>query len=163
MLSVRPGTSLDEDVALGLWQDALARQGERSGGAVAQAFRQRLRSPRALLLVAEQDGRAEGVLLAEFGRADDAGEPVGDGAGAVVPGLLHVGVLVTRPGSTATRALLRAITSRFERVTAWTSEPGPYELTGFAPTGRVRGEQVHLQRWAAPDATAARQQSPPPV
>lgn len=149
MLSVRPGTSLDEDAALALWQADLARREQRSGGPLAQAFRQRLRSPKALLLVAEEAGRTEGALLAEMGRADASGVPIGDGEGALVPGLLHIGVLVARPGSTAPRALLRSITNRFPWVTAWAQEPGPYELCGFVPTGGQRDDAVHLERRAA--------------
>ncbi len=146
MLSVRPGTSLDEDAALALWQADLARREHRSGGALATGFRQRLRSPQALLLVAEEAGRTEGVLLAEMGRADACGAAVGDGDGALVPGLLHIGVLVARPGSTALRALLRSVIGRFDWVTAWSEEPGPYDLCGFVLTGRQRDEAVHLER-----------------
>jgi len=152
-LSVRPGTSLDEDAALALWQADLARREQRSGGALAQQFRQRLRSPQALLLVAEQAARPEGMLLAEFGRADAAGVPVGDGEGAQVPGLLHVGVLVARPGSTAARALLRSVTERFTWITAWADEPGPYELSGFVRTGREAAGAVHLERRVDPPAS----------
>lgn len=145
MLTVRPGTGLDEDVAVSLWQDDLARRGERSGGPPTQSLRQRLRSPQALLLVADEGGRAQGVLLLELARADAQGEPVGDGDGPVLPGLVHLGVLAARPG-TATRALLRAATGRFDRLSAWTREPGPFQLAGFTPTGRARGDEVQLLR-----------------
>jgi ribosomal protein S18 acetylase RimI-like enzyme len=113
--------------------------------------RAKLRDPKALLLVAEDDGRPVGMLLAELARADD-------GAGAVVPGLLHLSMLFVHPAAQRRgvgTALLRALTDRYPRVQVWTGADNDAALAlfaaaGFRPSGRTQelavGAVVHLER-----------------
>lgn len=103
MLTVRPGTGLDEEAAVRLWQVDAAQRGRRSGGALAQRFRALLRSPGTLLLVAERDGAPTGVLVATL-HDDD---------GVATPGLLHLAVAVGER-----RPLLQALLQRYPRLSA---------------------------------------------
>jgi ribosomal protein S18 acetylase RimI-like enzyme len=134
-----------------VWQAAQAARGRRSGGTRAQRVRAKLRDPRALLLVAERDGRPVGMLLAELARADD-------GAGPVVPGLLHLSMLFVAPDAQRAgvgTALLRALTDRYPRVQVWTGADNTaalalYAAAGFRASGRTQelavGPVVHLER-----------------
>jgi ribosomal protein S18 acetylase RimI-like enzyme len=104
---VRPGTGLDEDGVVAVWQAAQADRGRRSGGRRAQRVRAALRDPLALLLVAEDDdGAVAGALVAGLARDD----------GAV---LLDVRLLCAAPRSPSpgvTDALLRALGDRYPQV-----------------------------------------------
>lgn len=132
--AVRTGTGLDEDAALALWQTAEARAGRRSGGTRTQRTRARLRSPAALLLVAERDGEVVGVLLAELARDED---------GRGLPGVLEVALLSVAPGAQRSgvgRALLDALVARYPRLQVWAAADAVafFERTGLQPSGRVR-------------------------
>ncbi len=139
-MRVRAATAYDEQSAL----DVLRADGELTGRQPSKArlarVRAKLRSPEALVLVADDDGIA-GLLLAELGRADD-------GAGPVEPGLLHLSLLCVTPERRRTgvgRALLRGLLRRFDHVSTWTSDEAVRALLegeGFTSTGRtgeVRG------------------------
>jgi ribosomal protein S18 acetylase RimI-like enzyme len=146
--TVRPGTGLDEDDAVAVWQAAQAERGRRSGGTRAQRTRAKLRAPDALLLVAVREDDVVGMLLAELARADD-------GAGRPVPGVLHLSMLFVAPAAQRTgvgRALLDALVARYPRVQVWADgeESGFFTAAGFAPTGRTQelaaGPVVQLSR-----------------
>jgi hypothetical protein len=78
-VTVRPGTRFDEDAALDVWRGVLGRVGRPPSAArVAQARRQ-LSGRNALFLVAEDDARVVGLLLAELS--------------TVQPGMLEVALL----------------------------------------------------------------------
>lgn len=139
MTLVRTGTGLDEDAAVTLWQAAEAAEGRRSGGSRAQRVRARLRSPLALLLVAERDGAPVGVLLAEVDRAD-----------GLVVGLVAVAPPVQRTG--VGRALLEALLARYPQAGVRLDSPDHalqdvLAQTGLQPMARPGGEaSVFLQR-----------------
>lgn len=134
-----------------MWQAAQAARGRRSGGARAQRVRAQLRARDGLLLVAEDGSRPVGMLLAVLARADD-------GAGPVVPGLLHLSMLSVAPDVSPAEvgaALLRGLTDRYPRVQVWAvADDGPvlalYAAAGFRPSGREQelaaGRVVHLER-----------------
>ena len=150
MTAVRPGTGLDEDAALTVWQAAEAGAGRRSGGTRAQRVRARLRSPAALLLVAERDGgdgrtpTPVGVLLAELDRTHG----------------LVVALLAVDPPAQCTgvgRALLEALLSRYPSAAARVASDDVASLGLLAAVGL---EQVDTQEqdgwtlWQRPATTA---------
>lgn len=150
-MRVRPGTGLDEEAALAVWQAAEARAGRRSGGTRHQRTRARLRSPDALLLVAERDDAVVGVLLAELARGEDR---------TVLPGVLELALLSVAPGAQRTgvgRALLEALVARYPRVQAWATPDDVAFLVrcGLGPTGREDGDRVQLARPAPQPAGTA--------
>ncbi len=140
-MRVRPGSGLDEPAVL----NVLRADGELTGRQPSKArllrVRDKLRSPTALTLVAEQQGLVVGFVHAELARADD-------GAGPVVPGLLHLSLLCVVPEQRRRgtgRALVDALVQRFPAVQAWATDDASralLEAAGFASTGRtaeVRG------------------------
>jgi len=127
--------------------DVLRADGELTGRQPAKArllrVRDKLRSPAALTLVADNDGRVTGFLHAELARADD-------GAGPVEPGLLHLSLLCVAPDarrSGVATALLLGLLDRFPVISTWAPEDARDLLlgVGFRATGRtgqVRGAPV---------------------
>lgn len=115
MTTVRPGTGLDEDAVVAVWQAAQADRGRRSGGTRAQRLRTRLRGRDALPLVAERDGAVVGVLLAE-----------------IAGGALEVGLVAVHPDAQrggVGRALVDALLARFPHAVA---RPGEGDEAGVA-------------------------------
>ena len=145
-MRVRPATRLDEPAVL----DVLRADGETTGRQPSKArllrVRDKLRSPAALTLVADEDGRVVGFVHAELARADD-------GAGAVEPGRLHLSLLCVAPDARRAgvgRALVEALLARFPAVSGWAADDaarGLLEACGFVTTGRtgeVRGAPAVL-------------------
>ena len=149
MTTVRTGTGLDEDDAVAVWQAAEAGGGRRSGGTRAQRVRMRLRSPAALLLVADQrdvdqdegssggrTARPVGVLLAELDRVH----------GLVVE-LLAVAPPAQRTG--VGRALLGALLARYPSAVV---RVAPDDVPALALLGAAGLERVEgLERVDAED------------
>ena len=145
MTSVRTATRFDEGPAIAVWQAALAVRGRPPGLARTAQVRATLRAPDTLALVADDDGAVVGMLLAELGRDDD-------GAGAVLPGVLHLSMLFVRPDVTATTvgsALLDGLTGRYPAVLGWVAAEDAllpaYEVAGFTRTGRTRDDGALLE------------------
>lgn len=142
MTPVRTGTGLDEDLAVAVWQAAEAGEGRRSGGSRAQRLRARLRSPLALLLVAEREGQPVGILLAEVDRVD-----------GLVVGLLAVVPPAQRTG--VARALLEDLLARYPQAAVRLSASdhalqGVLARLGLQPVARAGDDvSLFLQRPAA--------------
>ena len=135
-MRIRPATGFDEQPAL----EVLRADGVAVGRQPSKARQARvlatLRSPSSLVLVADDDA-VVGLLIAELARSDD-------GAGPVEPGLLHLSLLCVTPQrrrSGVGRALVRALLTRFDRVSTWVGDPALralLEAEGFTATGRTR-------------------------
>lgn len=164
-MHVRPASGLDETAVL----DVLRADGETTGRQPSKArllrVRDKLRSPTALTLVAEDDGKVVGFLHAELARTEG-------GTGAVEPGLLHLSLLCVAPEHRrggAGRALVAALLERFGHVTAWAPDgPGRLllEQAGFrstGETGEVRGEPAFRLRHDGTDGRPGRRAGPAAV
>ena len=134
-MTVRPGTRFDEDAAVDVWRACLGVRGRPPSAARIAQVRRTLRGRDALHLVAEDDGRVVGMLLAELSTEER--------------GVLDLSMLFVHPDhwrrGIAT-SLLSALTSRYPRVHVWTDDPEPYERSGFVRTGRVRDDLVQLAK-----------------
>lgn len=139
-MTVRPGTRFDEDAAIEVWRACLGVRGRLPSAARIAQVRRKLRAPDALHLVAEDDGRVVGMLLAELSTEE--------------AGVLHLSMLFVHPDRWRRgigTSLLTALTSRYPRVSTWTAaddEPalGAYARSGFARTGRVQDDLVQLAK-----------------
>lgn len=150
MTVVRPATRFDENAAVGAWRAALDIRGRPPGAARITRVRTKLRASDALALVADDDGAVTGMLLAELARNDD-------GAGAVLPGVLHLSMLFVHPDHWRRgvgRALLAALITRYPAVQVWTAADNvealaAYDDAGFVRTGRSQqlssGQVIQLE------------------
>ena len=142
-VQVRTAGSADVPAALAVWQRAHeARTGATVAPEVVVIVQDRMTLPDAWLVVAEDDvvvGMASGLA----GRADD-------GAGPIVPGLCHLGMVFVEPrrwsegiGHTLVAAAVdRAAGLGYLRVQLWTHESNEraqrlYRSHGFVPSGRT--------------------------
>jgi GNAT superfamily N-acetyltransferase len=142
-VQVRTGGPTDVPAAVAVWQRAHeARTGAPVTPEVVVIVQDRMGLPDAWLVVAEDDsvvGMASGLA----GRADD-------GAGPVVPGLCHLGMVFVEPlrwGEGIGHALVSAAVDQaaglgYRRIQLWTHETNEraqrlYRSHGFAPSGRT--------------------------
>jgi ribosomal protein S18 acetylase RimI-like enzyme len=143
---IRPGTRVDAEPAIAVWQAAY--DAARGGPGVADPHTQRVREflgePDAFLVVADDEPDIVGMGVGTQGRADG-------GAGPPVPGLLHISMLFVHPrrwghglGGTLLDTLLDEGRLRaYDRAEVWAHLDNVraqrlYESHGFAPTGRER-------------------------
>lgn len=150
------------DAAAEVWQSAHAvrlgyiPEGARKDRAMAVLY-ERIALPGAQFLIADQSGKVVGMLLASLAHEND-------GAGALIPGLLHISYVATHPdywGKGIATALLDAIAVKAAEsghdalqlwvVTANARARALYERHGFGFTGREKvddyGEPIaHYRR-----------------
>ena len=142
----------DVAAAVAIWRSALGGHGRRPTAARVARVTQVISAPDALLVVAARDGAAVGMALGEPGR-----EP--DGAGELVPDLLHLSMLYVVPGAQRSglgAALVEGIadaawTRGARRLSCWTPVGDApvaslLEACGLERSGRVRGS---AEQWTA--------------
>lgn len=128
-MTVRPATGFDEAAMVEAWRLALDARGRPPSKARQTRVRAKLRDPLALALVAEDEGRVVGMLLAEPSRA----------AGAIEPGVLHLAMLFVAPAAQRCghgTSLVAGLLDRYPSVRVWSSGAVEfYEGLGFRRTG----------------------------
>lgn len=143
MPSVRRARPADLGGALDVWVAANRARGRAPSPERVERVREKLADPAALTVVALDDKPIIGMALGEPGREDD-------GAGALVPSLLHVSMVFvepTRQGAGIGRALLDELFALargvgYARATLWTAQDNErarrlYVGSGMRPTGRT--------------------------
>jgi ribosomal protein S18 acetylase RimI-like enzyme len=96
----------DLPAAVEVWREANIARGRPPSPSRVERVRVKLADPAAIVIVAVVDGRVDGMVLAEPGRASG-------GAGALVPGLCHISMVFVRP-SLQGQGLGRLLLSRLE-------------------------------------------------
>lgn len=130
------------EAALEVWRAASAARGTRPSAARTARVLDKLAAPDAVLVVAADDGHVAGLALGEWGRTDD-------GAGELVPGLLHLSIVAVHPsaqrqglGSALAEGLADAAYVRgARRLSAWARDGDSTAFLtalGLEPTGRQR-------------------------
>jgi GNAT superfamily N-acetyltransferase len=154
-VAVRLGGDPDIPQALGVFAEAdAARRGCPVEQGQLDSVAHRLRHGGAWLLLAETDGKALGIAAGFDAREDD-------GAGAVIPGLVHLSLVFVRPahwgrglgGRLVDAALAEAERRGHAQIQLWTHEDNVrgqrlYASRGFVRQGRRkeddRGEPIAL-------------------
>lgn len=142
----------DVEAAVTVWQRSLAGRGVRPNATRIAQVTQTISAPDALAVVAHDDGIAVGMALGEPGREQD-------GAGEIVPDLLHLSMLYVVPGARRAglgSALVEGIADAAwarggRRLSCWAPVDdapiaGLLEACGLERSGRVRGPAEH---WTA--------------
>jgi ribosomal protein S18 acetylase RimI-like enzyme len=147
---VRLGRPEDEDAAVAVY---LASNDARRGGRPTpphhvERVRRNIRSPDAILLVAEDAGACVGMALAMQSRADG-------GTGLPVPGLCFISMIFVAPdrwgegigGRIVDDILAEAGTRGYETAQLWTHADNDrshrlYEARGFRRTGRDHDDDL---------------------
>jgi ribosome-associated protein len=148
--------ALPEDLpgAVEVWRSAQAARGLRPAAARVARVQEKVRE--GLLVVAVEGSGTDaeegpdgqnliGMALGEPGRE-------ADGAGDVVPGLLHLSMLFVEParqrqgiGASLVEGIADAAWERgYRSVSVWSRTPEFYEACGLERTGRVDGDAVQL-------------------
>lgn len=142
----------DVEAGVAVWQASLGGRGLRPNTTRIAQVTQAISAPDALVIVAHDDGIAVGMALGEPGREQD-------GAGDVVPDLLHLSMLYVVPGArraglggALVEGLADAAWARgARRLSCWTPVgdapiAGLLEACGLERSGRVQGPAEH---WTA--------------
>ena len=142
----------DVEAGVAVWQTSLGGRGRRPNATRIAQVTGEISAPDALVVVAHDDGIAVGMALGEPGREQD-------GAGDVVPDLLHLSMLYVVPGArraglggALVEGLADAAWARgARRLSCWTPVgdapiAGLLEACGLERSGRVRGPAEH---WTA--------------
>lgn len=132
---------MNDDPLLEVYRAAQAARGKRPSAARLARVQEKLAE--GLLAV---DDQLRGFALGEPGRADD-------GAGDLLPGMLHLSMVFVHPdsqrqgigGAVVEELADEAWAQGFREMTVWTETPAFYEAIGFAPTGRTDGDRVQLR------------------
>jgi ribosome-associated protein YbcJ (S4-like RNA binding protein)/GNAT superfamily N-acetyltransferase len=133
-MNIRQGTPGDHEAAIEVYRAAQAARGQRPSSARLARISEKLADD---LLVVADDGNLIGLAVGEPGRADD-------GAGDVIPGLLHVSMVFVHPdrqrqgvGAALVEGLADAgWGAGFRSVSLWTRTPEFYEACGLERSGR---------------------------
>ena len=141
LASTRVATADDHDAAVEVWRAANVARGRPPGPSRVERVRAKLAEPGAIVIVAVEEGRVRGMLLAEPGLDPD---------GAPVPGLCHLSMLLVDPGSQRNglgRLLLNRLRTYadglgYPRLQVWTGTDNDraqrlYRRAGFVPSGQV--------------------------
>lgn len=147
MIALRVATPADATGAVEVWRAAQAARGLRPPAARVARVQEKVGQG---LLVVATDTDAEGhevvgMALGEPGREQD-------GAGEVVPGLLHLAMVFVIPsrqregiGSALVEGIADAAWDRgFRSVSVWSRTPDFYLACGLDLTGRAQGDAVQL-------------------
>ncbi len=151
-MELRVAGPADVEAGIAVWRASLGGRGLRPNATRIAKVTQEISAPDALVVVAHDDGIAVGMALGEPGREQD-------GAGDVVPDLLHLSMLYVVPGArraglggALVEGLADAAWARgARRLSCWTPVgdapiAGLLEACGLERSGRVRGPAEH---WTA--------------
>lgn len=154
MIVIRPGITAEASDALQVFLAAeSARRGRPVDAEDEVRVGERLKSGAGWLMVAADDLRLVGMAVGYDTRADD-------GAGDVVPGWCHLGMVFVHPdvwgqgvgGRIIDAVLTEALDRGYDHIQLWTHEDNPrgqrlYASRGFTRNGRQK-DDVHGQRIA---------------